>query len=74
MQATTNKPETKEEVPVKSVEDAQREYEQLLEEYERFRNDVETQIRRMRGGRVFSWDELLARVLRRKPQETSESK
>jgi hypothetical protein len=75
MLTITNKPETaEEETPAKSPRDREIEYERLLEEYERLRNEVEIRIRRMRGGRVLSLQELLSRILTRKPQDTSDSK
>ena len=75
MLATTNKSETgAEESPAKSAREAELEYKRLLEEYERLRDDVDKRIRRMRGGRVLRWDELLARILGRKAHDTRSSK
>jgi hypothetical protein len=75
MPATTNKPEiAKEAVPVKSAEEAQLEYKRLLEQYQRLRDEVEVEIRRMRGGRVLSLEELFARIFKRKREAASASK
>jgi len=76
MPTITNKPQTaEEEMPAKSAKDAELEYQRLLEEYERLRDQVEERIRRMRGrGRVSSWQEILSRIFARKPHETSDSR
>jgi hypothetical protein len=75
MQAATNKPETEEEkIPAKSAGEAQEEYTQLLREYERLRNEVEAEIRQMRGGRILSLQEILARVLKSRSPEAGSSK
>jgi hypothetical protein len=64
MPLTTNNPETSNEVlRDKSVADLEREYRELLKEYERFTGDVDTQIRRMRGGRIWNLSAILTRIL-----------
>lgn len=64
MPTTSDNPETSNEVlKEKSVADLEREYRELLKEYERFTGDVDTQIRRMRGGRIWNLNALLARIL-----------
>lgn len=64
MPLTTDNSETSNEVPKdKSVADLEREYRELLKEYERFTGDVDTQIRRMRGGRLWNLNAILARIL-----------
>lgn len=64
MPLTTDNSETSNEVlKDKSVADLEREYRELLKEYERFTGDVDTQIRRMRGGRLWNLNAILARIL-----------
>jgi hypothetical protein len=64
MPLTTDNSETSNEVPKdKSVADLEREYRELLKEYERFTGDVDTQIRRMRGGRLWNLNAIFARIL-----------
>lgn len=63
MPTTSDNPETSNEVlKEKSVADLEREYRELLKEYERFTGDVDTQIRRMRGGRIWNLNAILARI------------
>ena len=67
MPPTTYRPETSTEVVrERSLDDLEREYRELLKEYERFTGDVDTQIRRMRGGRIWNLNAILARILHRK--------
>jgi hypothetical protein len=64
MQTTTDNSETSSEVlKDKSVAELEREYRELLKEYERFTGDVDTQIRRMRGGRLWNLNAVLTRIL-----------
>jgi hypothetical protein len=72
MQAATNKPETEEEnIPAKSAEEAQEEYNRLLKEYQRLKDEIETEVRRMRGGRVLNLREILARILKPKSRQSA---
>ena len=69
MDVATNRPEVEEDkMPAKSAGEAQEEYKRLLEEYQRLKDEVDTEVRRMRGRRVSSWQEVLWRVLKSKQQ------
>ena len=67
MDVATNRPEVEErKTPVRTAGQAQEEYKRLLEAYQRLKDEVDTEVRRMRGRRVLSWQDVWSRVIRSK--------
>jgi hypothetical protein len=67
MPATANTSESLEHTTqIKSVADLQREYEELLAKYEQLTGEVDTEIRKMRGGRILNLQNILARIVKGK--------